>query len=259
VEIPLYPGDPPNFLANAPRETSDATGRISNVSVPTLRRYPLDESKATGTGFVLFPGGAYTALDFEVNVVAYAQRLGPLGIAIFGLKYRVGGGSTNAPRDALLDAKRALRLVRSKAAQWALAPNRIGVISHSAGSHLAMSLVAGFDLGDAAAGDPVERLSCRPDFVASMCTWSFGSALSPFKFTADAPPVYLCHAVDDTTAPIGLAYAIDNQLKALGVLEHLEVYPIGGHAAFRVGDPTAPGRNWPDKFFPWLKANRLTP
>jgi hypothetical protein len=56
-----------------------------------------------------------------------------------------------------------------------------------------------------------------------------------------------------------LAYAIDGQLKALGVLEHLEVYPTGGHTAFRVGDPNAPGRNWPDKFLPWLKANRLTP
>ena len=259
VEMNLYPGDPPNLLANAPMETIEPSGRIHDVSIPTLRRYPLDESKATGTAFVVFPGGGYATLNMEGHAAALAQRLGPLGIAVFGLKYRVGGGSMNVPRDALLDAKRAVRLVRSKAAQWALAPNRIGVISYSAGSHLDMSLVAGFDLGQPATVDPVERLSSRPDFVASMCTWNFGSAMSPFKFTASAPPAYLCHAQDDTTAPIALSLAIDQQLKALGVLEHLEVYPTGGHDGFNVGNPNSPGRDWPDKFLPWLKANQLTP
>ena len=259
AEIRLYPGDPPNFVANAPRESTNAAGQVMNVSVPMLRRYPYDESMATGTGFVVFPGGGYTELEFEVNVAAMSRRLGPLGIAVFGLKYRVGGGTRDAPRDALLDAKRAIRLVRSKAASWGLALDRIGVISYSAGSHVAMNLVAGFDRGDPAAVDPIERLSSRPDFVASMCTWSFGSATSTFKFTADAPPVFLCHAQDDNIAPIALAFMIDQQLKSLGVLEHLEVYPTGGHTAFRVGEPNAPGRNWPDKFLPWLKDNHLTP
>jgi len=259
TEMNIYPGDPPNFVANAPKENVAANGFITNVSIPTLRRYPLDESKATGTAFVVFPGGGYALLDMETHATALAARLGPLGIAVFGLKYRIQNGTTDAPRDALLDAKRAIRLVRSKADLWALDPKRIGVISYSAGSHLDMSLVAGFDLGQAGGTDPVERLSSRPDFVASMCTWSFGSATSPFTFTANAPPVYMCHAQDDTTAPIALAQAIDQQLKALGVLEHLEVYPTGGHSAFHVGDPNAPGRDWPDKYLPWLKTNQLTP
>lgn len=259
VEMNLYSGDPPNLLANAPKEMVGTGGQISNVSVPTLRRYPLDESKMTGTAFVVFPGGGYSFLDMEVHATAIAQRLGPMGIAVFGLKYRVGGGSKDVPRDALLDAKRAIRLLRSKAAPWGLAPNRIGVISYSAGSHLDMNLVANFDSGQPTAADPVERLSSRPDFVASMCTWSFGSPVSPFKFTAAAPPVYMCHAQDDTTAPIALAQAIDQQLKTLGVLEHLEVYPTGGHSAFHVADPNAPGRNWLDKYLPWLTANQLTP
>jgi acetyl esterase/lipase len=259
VEMNLFPGAPPNFRAGAPKETIEASGRIHDVSVPTLRRYPLDEGKATGTAFVVFPGGGYQTLNMEGHAAAIAQRLGPLGIAVFGLKYRVGAGTTDAPRDALLDAKRAIRTVRSKAAQWAIDPKRLGVISYSAGSHLDMSLVSGFDLGDPASADPIERQSCRPDFVASMCTWNFGSPTSPFKFTADAPPVFLCHAQDDAIAPIALAFAIEQQLKSLGVLEHLEVYPSGGHTAFRVGEPTATGRNWPDKFLPWLKDNHLTP
>jgi hypothetical protein len=122
-----------------------------------------------------------------------------------------------------------------------------------------MSLISGFDPGDPASADPVERQSCRPDFVASMCTWNFGSATSTFKFTASTPPVFLGHARDDTTAPIALSVAIDQQLQALGVLEHLEIYATGGHEGFNVGVPNNPGRDWPDKFLPWLKTNNLTP
>jgi acetyl esterase/lipase len=258
-EMNIYSGDPPNLVANAPQENTSADGHVTNVSIPMLRRYPLDESKATGTAFIAFPGGGYVTLAMETDSAALARRLGPLGIAVFGLKYRVGSGSNDAPRDALLDAKRAIRLVRSNAELWALDPKRIGVISYSAGSDIAMNLVAGFDLGQVGATDPVERLSSRPDFVASMCTLAFGSATPPFTFSATAPPVYMCHAQDDTIAPIGLANAIEQQLQALGVLEHLEVYPTGGHFAFWVGDPTAPGRNWLDNYLPWLKNNQLTP
>lgn len=260
VEMKLYDGDPPNLLRNAPAEQVSGNGSITNVSVPTLRRYPVDESKAAGVSFVVFPGGGYTGLDFETHATALAKRLGPLGFAVFGLKYRVGGGSSNVERDALLDANRAIRLVRSHAAEWGLAENRIGVISYSAGSDLDMRLVAGgSDAGKPTATDPVERKSSRPDFVASMCTWAHGGSTSPYKFTADVPPVYLCHAQDDTTAPIAVANQIDQQLQSLHVIEHLEVYPTGGHSAFHVGDPNAPGRNWPDKYLPWLRMNNLIP
>ena len=260
VEMKLYDGDPPNLLRNAPAEQVSSNGTITNVSVPTIRRYPMDEGKSTGAAFVVFPGGGYTGLDFETHATALAKRLGPLGFAVFGLKYRVGGGSSNVERDALLDANRAIRLVRSHAAEWGIAEDRIGVISYSAGSDLDMRLVAGgSDAGKPTATDPVERKSSRPDFVASMCTWAHGGTTSPYKFTADTPPVYLCHAQDDTTAPIAVANQIDQQLQALHVLEHLEVYPKGGHSAFHVGDPNAPGRDWPDKYLPWLRTNKLIP
>jgi len=260
VEMKLYDGDPPNLLRNAPAEQVSGNGSITNVSVPTIRRYPMDESKSTGAAFVVFPGGGYTGLDFETHATALAKRLGPLGFAVFGLKYRVGGGSSNVERDALLDANRAIRLVRSHAAEWGIAEDRVGVISYSAGSDLDMRLVAGgSDAGKPTATDPVERKSSRPDFVASMCTWAHGGTTSPYKFTADTPPVYLCHAQDDTTAPIAVANQIEQQLQAVHVLEHLEVYPKGGHSAFHVGDPNAPGRDWPDKYLPWLRTNKLIP
>ena len=258
VEMKIYDGDPPNLLSNAPAERVAGNGFIYKVSVPTIRRYPVDESKSTGVAFIVFPGGGYSFADMETHATALAKRLGPQGFAVFGLKYRINGGSRNVERDSLLDANRAIRFVRSHAAEWGLAENRIGIISYSAGSDLDMRLVAGgFDLGKPTATDPVERKSSRPDFVASMCTWAHGGTNSPYQFTADTPPVYLCHAQDDPSAPITVSRQIDQQLQALHILEHLEVYPTGGHDGFHVGDPNAPNRNWLDNYLPWLRTNNL--
>ncbi len=261
AEMKLYDGDPPNLLRNAPAETVAAgSGFIYNVSVPTIRRYPVDESKSTGVVFVVFPGGGYQFVDMETHATALAKLLGPLGFAVFGLKYRIDGGSSNVPRDSLLDANRAIRLVRSHAAEWGLSENHVSVISYSAGSDLDMRLVAGgYDLGNPTATDPVERKSSRPDFVASMCTWANGNSTESYPFTADTPPVYLCHAQDDASAPIAVAHQIDQQLQALHVLDHLEVYPTGGHNAFHVADPSEPGHGWTYKYLPWLRVNNLIP
>lgn len=260
AELNLYPGDPPNFLATAPAESVDpAIGVISNVSVPTLRRYALDQSKSNGVGFIVFPGGGYREIDMERAAAALSARLGPLGIAVFGLKSRVAAGSTDARRDALLDAERALRLLRSHAAEWGLDPSRIGTASWSAGSHLALTLAGQFDAGQPTSEDPVERTSSRPDFMAVMCAWADGESTSPFSFTPTTPPIYLCHAEDDTATPIALSRAVEQQLQAAGTLEHLEVYATGDHQAFNVGDPSAPGRDWPDKYLTWLRTNELIP
>lgn len=259
AEMNLYPGDPPNYLGTAPAESVDPTsGLISNVSVPTLRRYPVDESKSNGVGFIAFPGGGYNVLDMERQATALAARLGPLGISVFGLKSRVGGGSSDAPRDALLDAERALRLMRVNAAEWGLDPDRIGTVSWSAGSHLALTLAGEFDAGEPTNDDPAEQTSSRPDFMAVMCPVADGET-SPFRFSSTTPPIYLSHAEDDTVAPIALARAVEVQLQTLGTLEHLEVYATGGHHAFNVGDAAAPGRDWPDKYLPWLSTNLLIP
>ena len=252
-ELPLFDGNPPNFKSGAPAETVNAQGSISNVSVPTLRRYPMDGSKATGFAYIVFPGGAYTGLDMETHATRLAERVGPLGIAVFGLKYRVGGGSDDAPRDALLDAKRAVRLVRHNAQQWAVASQHVGVIGYSAGSHLALNLAGNFDAGDAKANDPVEQLSSRPAFVGSMSTWAFYKPDSPFTFPNDVPPTYFCHAEDDTTAPIALARTVEAQIRAKGAATKLDIYATGGHSTCHPGDTTMPGHDWPNKFWPWVQ------
>lgn len=252
-ELPLFDGNPPNFKAGAPAETVNGQGSIGNVSVPTLRRFAMDGGKATGFGYVVFPGGAYTGLDMDTHATRLAERLGPLGIAVFAVKYRVGGGSNDAPRDALLDAKRAIRLVKHNAAHWGVSAERLGVVGYSAGSHLALNLAANFDSGDANASDPIEKQSSRPAFVGSMSTWAFYEAESPFTFPDGVPPAYFCHAQDDTLAPIALAKTVEMQIRAKGAATQLDFYQTGGHSTCHPGDPTMAGHDWPDKFWPWLQ------
>ena len=252
-ELPLYPGDPPNFKAGAPAETLNDAGHIGNVSVPTLRRYPMDGSKATGWGYLVFPGGGYSILDMDTHAKQLADRVGPLGIAVLSVKYRVGGGTTDAPRDALLDAKRALRLVKQNAPHWGISLPHLGIIGYSAGSHLVLNLAANFDTGDAQAADPIEKHSSRPAFVGSMATWSFGASTSPFTFPSDVPPTFFCHAQDDGTAPIALPQAVEAQIKAKGAATQLDFYATGAHSTCHPGDPAMEGHNWPDKFWPFIQ------
>jgi endo-1,4-beta-xylanase len=254
-ETNIYPGNPPNFVANAPAEKVDPTGNITNVSVPTLRRWPVDRGLANGQAWIVFPGGAYVTLDMGNHAGATAFFEGRKGIIVFGLKYRVAQGSTNPQRDALLDAKRAVRYVRSHAAELGIDPTKIGVVGYSAGSHLALMLDSTWDKGDPAAADPVERLSSRPDYVAVNCPWNLGMSTSTFAFTAQSAPVFIDHAKDDTIAPIAMSYDMEKKLMALKVPVHLEVYASGGHGAFNMGGnaTTNPGYRWPDKFIPWLQ------
>ncbi|HEY6081038.1 MAG TPA: alpha/beta hydrolase [Polyangiaceae bacterium] len=253
-ELPLFEGQPPNLKLNAPAESVNAQGSISNVSVPTLRRFPMDASKATGFGYIVFPGGAYTGLDMDTHATRLAERVGPQGVAVFALKYRVGGGSNDAERDALIDAKRAVRMVKRNAARWGVTVEHVGVIGYSAGSHLALNLAGNFDSGNVIAADPVEQQSSRPAFVGSMSTWAFYEPESPFTFPTGVPPVYFCHAEDDTLAPIALARTVDMQVRAKGGVTQLDFYKTGGHSTCHPGDPKMEGHDWPDKLWPWVQS-----
>ncbi len=118
--------------------------------------------KATGAGIVVCPGGGYVrhVLDREGPIVA--RWLAEHGIAGIVLEYRLPGGRPEVP---LLDAQRALRTVRSQAREWQLDPQRIGIMGFSAGGHVASTAGTHFDAGDPQAKDPIERESCRPDFM----------------------------------------------------------------------------------------------
>lgn len=252
-DMPIYPGNPPNFKTGAPKENVNSLGQYTNVSIPTLRRYKMDGAKATGFAYLVFPGGGYSLVDMDLHGAALAKRAAPLGVAVFALKYRVSGGTTNAPRDGLIDAKRAIRFVKENAGRWGVDVSRLGVIGTSAGSHMTMNLAANFDAGNPGSADPIEKHSSRPAFLGLMATWAMGATSSPFKFPSDVPPAFFCHAEDDNTAPIALPKAVEALIRAQGAATKLDFYATGAHSSCHPGDPTKEGHNWPDKFWPWVQ------
>ena len=261
--VPLWSGRPPNFAADAPPESVDGTAHIRNVSVPTLSVYLPPKEKRTGMAIIVCAGGGYGALDWRTHVSYAAQVFNAKGVAVIGLKYRLRppNGKTNEEIQAiaLLDAQRAVRLVRHRAAEWGLDPRKIGVAGYSAGANLAMNLAANFDPGNANATDPVERVSCRPDFAVGLATWHWRRKESPFTFRKDTPPVFLVHATNDGIkggAPIEMPRAIKADLEKLGVPVRMEIFDEGGHGVGnlipeRVKNGFPPAK-WPELLLDWL-------
>jgi acetyl esterase/lipase len=146
----LWPGEAPGAKGNGPADK------------PTLAIYLPPAEKASGTGVVVCPGGGYGGLAVDHEGRQPAEWLNKHGIAAFVLQYRVAPYRHPAP---LQDAQRALRTVRARAKDWDLDPRRIGIWGFSAGGHLASTAGTHFDDGKRDAEDPVERVSCRPDFL----------------------------------------------------------------------------------------------
>jgi acetyl esterase/lipase len=174
------------------------------------------------------------------------------GIAVFGLKYRTRYGANDVVADALADGKRAVRIVRRRAAEWSVDPNRIGVQGYSAGANLALNLAGRFDGGNSDAVDPIDRISCRPDFCVMMCLWPNRRTIADFPLRKDSPPTFFAHAEDDRTAPISFARKVDEKLRSLGVPREMFVVESGGHGAFHCGMVDGPGAAWPEALLPWL-------
>jgi acetyl esterase/lipase len=250
--IRLWPGDAPNLVAGGKAETF-VNERYANVSVPQLFVYLPRKEKASGTALVICAGGGYAHLGMCLHVENLVPLLKENGIAVFGLKYRTRYGQNDVVADALADGQRAVRIVRSRAKEWAIDPGRVGVQGYSAGANLCLNLAGRFDQGNPQAADPIERFSCRPAFCVLMCVWANKRPIDEFPLSKEAPPTFLAHARDDTTAPFSFAVAVDEKLKGLGVREEFFVVDRGGHGAFHYGMVEGPGAQWPGVLLPWLK------
>jgi acetyl esterase/lipase len=202
-----------------------------------------------GASVVICPGGGYGGLVTGGEGSGIARWLNQRGTTGIVLEYRLPRGRPFVP---LLDAQRAIRTVRSRAPDWGCDPARVGIIGFSAGGHLASTAATHFDGGNATATDPVERLSCRPDFailiypVISMGPETHGGSKanllgkSPtpelvklfsneLQVTDRTPPCYLAHAQDDTVVTPANSALFHAALRQNGVAtEYLEL-PSGGH------------------------------
>ncbi len=247
---------------------------------PSLTIYLPAAGKSNGTAVVVCPGGGYggLAMMHEGRQVAYWYN--SFGVTAFVLKYRV------APRyhhpAPLTDAQRALRWVRSHAAEFAVAPDRIGIMGFSAGGHLTSTAGTHYDKGNPTTADPIERASCRPDFlilcypVISLTTeYTHRGSLrnllgdnpdpklveslsSEKQVTADTPPAFLFHTSADTGVPSQNSVLFYLALREKGVPAEMHIYERGPHGVgLAPSDPVL--STWSDRLKDWMKQRGLLP
>jgi len=279
--LPLYDPSalPPGSAAVQERvEKTDIT-RISNVRNPNIAVYLPSKRLATGQAIVICPGGGYQILAYDLEGTDIARYLNSIGVAAIVLKYRlpVSCGCPEPWHAPLDDARRAMRLVRHNAGTWNINPGEVGVMGFSAGGHLASTLGTHFDGGIRDDRDPVERESCRPDFMilmypvisfvdpsshagsreallgknpeASLLT-SFSSEL---QVHADTPPAFLVHASDDKTVPVRNSLLMYEALHSKGISAEMHILTEGGHGfGLGLGNPHV--NSWTENLRLWLRA-----
>src|SRR5262245_54978475 len=175
--IPLWPNGAPGFenRRNEPQLAKDYW--IRNIHNPSITVYLPPKEKATGAAVVICPGGGHRELVFKAEGEEAAQYLNSLGIAAFALKYRLGrveGSAYSFEKQPRQDAQRAMRLVRSRAKEWNIDPNRIGMMGFSAGGEVVSMVSYSPVEADPNAGDPIDRLSSRPDFIIMIYPGPYG-------------------------------------------------------------------------------------
>lgn len=239
---------------------------VMHVSRPILEVFRPE--KPNGAAMILLPGGAYVRLAVDKEGAGGARRLTQEGITCFVLNYRLPGDKWPAGYDvALQDAQRAVRLVRANAAAFGVDPKRIGVMGFSAGGHLAAAALTRFDAQVYGAIDAVDQLSARPDVVMlGYAVTTVGVApvsVIPADAEAGKPlqdrvraglaPVFILHAADDRTVPVGNSLAMYQALQAAGVPAEMHLYQAGGHG-FGFSLPAShPTSRWSDVFVAWLR------
>lgn len=266
VSMLLWPGGAPGAVGD------------EDADKPTLTVYLPEPSKASGTGVVVFPGGGYgsVCMDKEGRVVAewFRER----GVTTFVVRYRV------APKyhhpTPLMDAQRAIRTVRARAAEWGVDPGKIGTMGFSAGGHLTSCTGTMFDKGNAKAEDPIERQSCRPDFMVlcypvisttAPCTHVgsrrnlLGENPDPKlveqmstekRVTSETPPTFLMHTDADRGVPSENSVLFYLALRKAGVPAEMHIYAPGDHGVGMALDHPVLSQ-WPKQLEAWMRSREL--
>ncbi len=278
--LPLWEGTPPLQKKMDLQEEVRQEGiiRIANVQTPTVEVYLPAKQIATGQAVVIFPGGGYGILAYDWEGTDFAKWLNAQGIAGIVVKYRlpVSESLTDPKEVPLLDAQRAIRLVRQNATAWNIDPTRVGVMGFSAGGHLASTLSTQYDHEVERSKDSIDGLSARPDFsVLVYPVISFRDAAvhsgsrknligenasqelvdrfsGELNVNAQTPPTFLVHAQDDKGVPIENSLLYYSALHKNGVKASLHIYPTGGHGfAFGLGKGSV--ETWRDVLLAWMK------
>ena len=230
------------------------TIRVTNVSHPSLAAYPPPAEKNTGAAALVFPGGSYIRLAYNIEGTEVCDWLNSIGMTCVLVKYRVPEeGHYPENVEDLEDAQQAMRLTRAHAAEWHIDPNRIGVIGFSAGAHLAAVLSTHPDFQGKAV--PPSAMDARPNFQMILypgwLTGTDGKVSPSLQPTAEIPPTLIVQAENDYTAHVENALGYFLALKNAHVPAEMHLYTRGGHG-FGLRPTELPISHWPTAAEEWL-------
>ena len=252
--------------------------RIINVSNPDISVYLPTKKYATGQAIIICPGGGYVQLSVDLEGTDIAGYLNSIGVAAIILKYRLPSEESNIDpgKAPLMDAQRAMRMVRHHASEWNIDPGKIGIMGFSAGGHVASTLGTHFDYGNKAAADSVERQSCRPDFmVLGYPVISFTDSVkrtnsrkiligenpdknlileysNEFHVKDDTPPTFFVHADNDPSVSVEQTLIMYKALRKKKIPAEVHILSEGGHG-FGLATNNEHVASWANSMKLWLK------
>jgi endo-1,4-beta-xylanase len=248
--VVLWPNGAPGSEARKDEAEQIDGETIRNVHHPALIVFLPRKEIATGAGLILAPGGGHTSLWIMHEGFNPAQVLADKGVAVFVLKNRLQSSGYKFDVEGLADMQRAIRTVRSRAAEWGVDPNRLGAGGFSAGGELAELVALRHDAGTPDAADPVERFSSRPDFQVLI----YPGKSQLIQPVAGSPPAFMAAGYDDRPdISTGLAEAY-LRFKKAGVQAELHMYAKVGHGfGLRPERPWQSHSEWPVHLVAFLK------
>ena len=271
--VDLWPGAAPGEKGDLPPEADTTKAneglvagrrvmRIGNVSKPSMTIFKAAPEKDTGATVLIFPGGAYHILAWDLEGTEVSEWLNKNGVNAIVVKYRVPERQGLEKHTAALqDAQRAVGLVRANAKEWGLDPDRIGILGFSAGGHLSAALAAHVNERTYPKVDTADDVSCAPNFMlliypAYLSIKEEGDKINPsVAVTPQHPKTFVVIAQNDGVRPQNaIAYYLE--LTKNKIPAELHVYATGGHG-YGLRDTKELVSTWPDRALDWLRVNHL--
>lgn len=250
---PTLQGTNEKEVTNPPNpQRGEFVRQFKNIHNPSLEVFPAPAAKANGTALIVAAGGGHRELNTGTESYDLIDWLHGMGVSVFVLKYRLAqtpGYKYTVEGEALQDTQRAIRIVRQRAKEWRINQSRIGLLGFSAGGALAALADIRFDRGKRDSADPIDRESCRPDFVALVYPgWA------PMDITAppDAAPAFLTSAGVDDAFHARQTVEFFSSLFKVEVPADLHIYARGGHAGGIRARDGIPFGTWHRRFEDWL-------
>ena len=276
--VPLWPEGVPDLKANAVPEREE-NGRFLSIHHPSLTVYPPAAGRPNGTAVIYAAGGGYVRVAVGANGGEITRWLNSAGITVFVLKYRNVEYGQPAP---LRDALRAVRLIRSRAAEFGVQPDRIGMLGGSAGGHLTASAGVHFDAAEGRTGAEIDQVSGRPDFLVLI--FPVITMLDPYAHaasrrallgdqptealqqrwsverhvTARTPPTFLVHSSEDATVVVENSLLFYQAMRQARAPIEMHLYPKGPHGS-GMAPSLGPTAEWPRHCESWMRFNGWLP